>query len=111
MALLRPGSQLPGSQWPWPELGVADRDKVCMVTDMLFNRPQIPVSVAGKTYYGCCHNCKDRLANDTAVRFGTDPITGKKVDKALAIIAAGPDGSVNYFENEATFKKFLAAAK
>lgn len=90
---------------------VAERDKVCMVTDMVFNRPQIPVQVGGKTYYGCCHNCKDRLANDISVRFGTDPVNRKKVDKATAVIAAGADGSVRYFENEGTLKTFLSTSK
>lgn len=85
--------------------------KVCMVTDMVFPRTQIPVKVEGKTYYGCCHNCKDRLANDSAVRYAVDPVNGKKVDKANAVIAAGPDGSVKYFESDVTLKTFLSSSK
>ncbi len=85
-----------------------ENSKVCMVTDMVFPRDQIPVKVSGKTYYGCCENCKERLGKDEAVRFAIDPISKKKVDKAKAVIAAGPDGSVVYFENDANFKKFLS---
>lgn len=85
-----------------------ENSKVCMVTDMVFPRDQIPVKVSGKTYYGCCENCKERLGKDESVRFAIDPISKKKVDKAKAVIAAGADGSVVYFENDANFKKFLS---
>ncbi len=88
-----------------------ENKKVCMVTDMLFPRDQIPIEVSGKTYYGCCENCKDRLGKDEAVRFALDPTNGKKVDKATATIAAGPDGSVVYFENDANMKKYIAGLK
>ncbi len=88
-----------------------DNKKVCMVTDMVFPRDQIPVQVGSKTYYGCCENCKATLGKDEAVRFATDPVSGKKVDKATAIIAAGPDGSVAYFESDANLQKFIALRK
>ncbi len=85
-----------------------DNKKVCMVTDMVFPRDQIPIQVGSKTYYGCCENCKNTLGKDEKVRFAIDPVSGKKVDKATAVIAAGPDGSVTYFENDANFEKFVA---
>jgi YHS domain-containing protein len=85
-----------------------DSKKVCMVTDMVFPKDQIPVQVGSKTYYGCCENCKATLGQDEKVRFAIDPISGKKVDKASAIIAAGPDGSVAYFESEANLQKFVS---
>lgn len=88
-----------------------ENKKVCMVTDMVFPRDQIPVKVADKTYYGCCENCKATLGNDEKVRFAVDPVSGKKVDKATAYIVAGPDGGVVYFENEDNFKKFVATKK
>lgn len=88
-----------------------ENEKVCMVTDMVFPRKQIPVTVGDKTYYGCCANCKDRLAQDESVRFGVDPVSGKKVDKATAAIAAGPDGSVAYFENKANLQSFVSRQK
>ena len=40
-------------------------------------RPQIPVSVDGKTYYGCCAMCKDRLARDASARSALDPVSQK----------------------------------
>ena len=32
---------------------VTDPSQVCMVNDQFMGRAQIPVSVGGKTYYGC----------------------------------------------------------
>ena len=83
-----------------------DNKLVCMVTDMVFPRVQIPVTVGKKTYYGCCENCKTRLGEDASVREAIDPVTGKKVDKATAVIGALSDGSVRYFENEANLNAF-----
>jgi len=80
--------------------------KVCMVNNQVFEKDQIPVQVGGKTYYGCCEMCKERLAKDAEARTGVDPVTGKKVDKATAVIAAQTDGSVLYFESEATLAKY-----
>lgn len=75
-------------------------DHVCMVNDTRFPAKQIPVDVAGKTYFGCCEMCKGRLATDAAVRNAVDPVSGKPVDKATAVIGALPDGKVLYFESE-----------
>ena len=82
--------------------------KVCMVNDQMFERDQIPVKFEDRTYYGCCEMCKERLAKDAAVRTAVDPVSGKKVDKATAVIAAREDGSVLYFENEANLAKYEA---
>ncbi|MNK06285.1 hypothetical protein D3C87_241790 [compost metagenome] len=92
-------------------LTVVPNQKVCMVTNMVFPRDQIPVAHAGKTYYGCCENCKQTLAQDASARTAIDPITKKSVDKATAVIAAREDGSVIYFENQASFKKFEKMSK
>lgn len=85
-----------------------ENKKVCMVNDQLFERDQIPIKVEDKTYYGCCEMCKERLAKDAAARTAVDPVSGKKVDKATAVIAARADGSVLYFENEANLAKYEA---
>lgn len=87
-------------------LRIVENKKVCMVTNMVFPRDQIPVSHDGKTYYGCCENCKKTLSEDSTARFATDPISDKKIDKATAVIAARDDGSVIYFESKNTFKKY-----
>ncbi|HYH44413.1 MAG TPA: hypothetical protein VEG34_01915 [Thermoanaerobaculia bacterium] len=91
-----------------PALQKVEAKKVCMVNDAVFGKDQIPVEVQGRTYYGCCEMCKGRLANDETARTAVDPVTGKKVDKAVAVIGAKADGSVLYFENEKTFAEFLA---
>lgn len=91
-----------------PALQKVEAKKVCMVNDAVFAKDQIPVEVQGRTYYGCCEMCKGRLANDETARTAADPVTGKKVDKATAVIGAKADGSVLYFESEKTFAEFLA---
>ena len=89
-----------------PVLKRVETKKVCMVNNQVFEKDQIPVQVAGKTYYGCCEMCKERLAKDAEARTGVDPVTGKKVDKATAVIVAQTDGSVLYFESEATLAQY-----
>lgn len=87
-------------------LEIVPNKKVCMVTNMVFPRDQIPVKYAGRTYYGCCENCKKTLAEDVTARVALDPLSKKPVDKASAVIAARPDGSVIYFENQASFQRY-----
>jgi YHS domain-containing protein len=81
-----------------------------MMNDRVMGVPQIPVVVDAKTYYGCCAMCKERLANDAAARTAADPLTGRSVDKAKAVIAQRPDGSVLYFESKATLRRYRARA-
>src|SRR5262245_61283291 len=64
--------------------------RVCMVNNTVFPEDQIPVAVEGRTYFGCCEMCKGRLAADPSVRTAVDPISGKSVDKAKAVIGAKP---------------------
>ena len=52
--------------------------------------------------------CKEMLRTNAADRTGVDPISGKALDKAVAIIGAAPDGTVYYFENEANFQQFAS---
>ncbi|HUG53009.1 MAG TPA: hypothetical protein VMR21_05390 [Vicinamibacteria bacterium] len=107
----RPAPARPAAAAPAPEDGVvrvSDTDKVCMVNDHYMGVAQIPVDVDGKTYYGCCAMCEERLAKDRAVRFAVDPVSGKEVDKAKAVIGQRADGSVLYFESEANRKKYRA---
>jgi YHS domain-containing protein len=81
---------------------------VCMVNNAVFDKEQIPVEVEGKTYYGCCQMCKKALTEKAELRVAVDPVSGKQVDKAKAVIAAEADGSVVYFESEANFEKYRA---
>ena len=79
---------------------VSDSSLVCMVNDQYMGRPQIPVGVDGKTYYGCCAMCKGRLSSDAKTRSAVDPVSHQPVDKATALIAKTASGSTLYFENE-----------
>ncbi len=81
---------------------VTDRRLVCMVNNQYMGKPQIPVDVDGKIYYGCCPMCKERLATNPAARAAIDPASHKTVDKADAVIARTPSGSVLYFESAQT---------
>lgn len=85
--------------------------EVCMVTNMHFGKPQIPVEKEGKTYYGCCENCKATIENDKTARIAIDPYSKKEVDKAKAVIAANDEGAVLYFENKANFDKHQRQAE
>jgi YHS domain-containing protein len=85
---------------------VADVSQVCMVNDQFMGKPQIPVEVEGRTYYGCCAMCKDKLDNQPESRLAKDPVTGEAVDKATAIIIQDPQGKVMYFASEATLRQF-----
>ena len=89
-----------------PALQRVETKKVCMVNNQVFEKDQIPVTVEGKTYYGCCEMCKERLSKDAAIRSAVDPVSGKPVDKATAVIGALPDGKVLYFESETTFGQY-----
>ena len=94
-----------------PVLKVVEAKKVCMVTNKLFEKDQIPIAVEGKTYYGCCEMCKEKLAKDAAARVAVDPVSGKKVDKATAVIAALPDGNILYFESQKTLEEYQKKQK
>lgn len=83
-----------------------DPKKVCMINERVFANDQIAVKVAGKTYYGCCEMCKTTLAQDESKRTAVDPVSKRKVDKALAVIASDKQGRVYYFENEANLRAF-----
>ena len=85
--------------------------KVCMINDQYLSRDQIPVEVDGKIYYGCCPMCKTRLKKDPTTRYAVDPVSGKKVDKALAVIGVTPDGTAYYFENESNLERFSQSLK
>lgn len=82
---------------------------VCMVNDSSMANEQIPIEVDGRTYYGCCPMCKERLGKEEAARYAFDPVSGRKVDKATAVIGALPGGRVLYFETIETFAAYNAS--
>lgn len=84
-----------------------DPSLVCMVNDAYMGKPQIPVPVNGKTYYGCCQGCVDKLNNLESARIAIDPFSGNPVDKSEAyIVLMNPQGAVAYFESEANYNAF-----
>jgi YHS domain-containing protein len=87
---------------------VSDTSQVCMVNNQFMGRAQIPVEVGGKTYFGCCEMCKKRLADNPAARAANDPVSGKPVDKAMAVIARRATGEVLYFESTENFERYRA---
>lgn len=89
-----------------PVLTEVDSKYVCMVTNKLFPKEQIPVVVSDKTYYGCCEMCKAQLAENPSKRMAVDPVSGNTVDKADSVIGAAPSGEVYYFESEENLNKF-----
>ncbi|MFM6927573.1 MAG: TRASH domain-containing protein [Bdellovibrio sp.] len=101
-------SSLPGQDMSWK---IVANEKVCMVTERHFGFSQIPVKVEGKTYYGCCDNCKQTLASGAKARTAMDPLTKNPVDKATAVIAANNTGNVLYFESKKNFDKYLKNLK
>lgn len=85
---------------------IDDASTVCMVNDQYMGSPQIPVAVLGKTYFGCCAMCKQKLETNEAVRTAIDPVSGKRVDKANAVIARNEKGRVLYFEDESNLRRY-----
>ena len=83
-------------------------DEVCMVNDAYIGKKQFEVKFDGKTYYGCCEMCKERIPKDATVRMAIDPYSHKQVDKANAVIAVtGNNGEVSYFENKENYAKYV----
>jgi YHS domain-containing protein len=87
---------------------VIDPSQVCMVNNQYMGRPQIPTTVEGKTYYGCCPMCKGRLEKEASARTAKDPVSGRDVDKAVAVIGKQENGDVLYFESRQTLAAYLA---
>jgi YHS domain-containing protein len=81
-----------------------------MINNQKFDKEQIAVAVEGQTYYGCCEMCKEKLKKDKASRWATDPVSGKKVDKAKAVIGVNAEGKAFYFGNAENLKKFKGEA-
>lgn len=82
--------------------------QVCMMNNKYFENEQIPVSVNGKNYYGCCAGCAGTLQNNPQVRNATDPYSGEVVDKADAFIVLKSDATkeVQYFKSEKNYEEY-----
>lgn len=84
-------------------------EKVCMRNNS-YRAEIIPsVSIKNKFYYGCCESCTDFLAKNPEERYALDPISGTKVDKALAFILHSTEeviSKVYYFNSKENAKVF-----
>ena len=86
---------------------LVDPNLVCMVNDTFMGKPQIPIHVNGKMYYGCCNDCIDKLTNRESLRVAVDPFSGNLIDKSKAYIAqTNQKGSVVYFESISNFEAY-----
>ena len=85
---------------------VDKKGMVCMINDEVLNSPGVAVEHNGKTYYGCCEMCKEKMKKDPS-KYVTakDPVSGQKVDKADSFMY-GLDGKAYYFTSEANRKAF-----
>lgn len=101
-----PSNESPQMALPAGLTRVSDPSQVCMINDQFMGRAQIPIVVEGRTYYGCCPACKDKLEKQPASRMALDPITGEQVDKARAIIVQDSAGKVMYFAGEDTLRRY-----
>jgi hypothetical protein len=80
---------------------------VCMVDNSLKDSLLIPIVVDDITYYGCCAPCIELLESDTTYHYATDPVSGKIISKATAVMALRPgsEWEVEYFESVSTLKQ------
>lgn len=99
-----------GARKTVPAVKAVRSDRVCMVTDKVMPKKQLPVRVAVKTYYGCCAGCVATLTENRAARFAKDPVTGRPVDKAKAFIIEGAEGAALYFESKDSAARFASRA-
>src|SRR5438093_11926943 len=85
---------------------VEKREYVCMMQDMVLTRPGIAIQYEGKTYYGCCEMCKQKIKNEPGkYTKATDPVSKKPVDKAESFVY-GIEETAYYCSSEANRKTF-----
>jgi YHS domain-containing protein len=87
---------------------VDKKEYVCMMQDMVLGKAGIPIQYAGKTYYGCCEMCKEKIKNEPQkYTRATDLVSRKPVDKSESFIYS-VDGTAYYFGSDANRKTFAA---
>ncbi len=94
-----------------PNLGDSiEHMKVCMASNVYLGSKQIEVPSGDKLYFACSEHCVHQLGIDS-VRYTIDPVSEKKVDKAMSIITLHPDktGEIIYFESIDTYSRYLKA--
>lgn len=85
---------------------IDDKKFVCMMQDSLQVKPGEPIEIDGKTYYGCCPMCAEKMKTDPSkYTKAKDPVTGEIVDKSSSYIFAY-QGDAYYFKSEANRERF-----
>ena len=109
-ALLASALMALGTAYVWGGSGDVDkREYVCMMQDMVLEKPGVAILYRGKTYYGCCTMCKARIeASPDEYTRSVDPVSGKTVDKASAFVY-NLNGDAFYFATRANRKAFGTA--
>ena len=87
---------------------VDKKEYVCMMQDMVLGKAGIPIQFEGKTYYGCCEMCKEKIRKEPQkYTRATDLVSRKPVDKSESFIYS-VDGTAYYFASDANRKTFAA---
>lgn len=86
----------------WP----VAKDQICMVQKYDMEAKTTPVVLDGKTYWVCCEGCKNQITKDKNERVIADPVSGKVVNKADAVVGRASNGQVHFFENEKNMAAF-----
>ena len=56
---------------------IEDKKIICMMQDSVMEKPGIPIEHAGKTYYGCCSMCSEKIKSEPEkYTKALDPISG-----------------------------------
>jgi len=104
---------LPIAIWALVESGRKDAGLIriassnsCMGSNQAQGKAQNYAIFDGKAYYGCTDMCIANLRQNPGFRYGRDPVSGKKVDKARAIVGARKNGQLLYFETEENFLSY-----
>ncbi|GIX41484.1 MAG: hypothetical protein KatS3mg129_1217 [Leptospiraceae bacterium] len=86
---------------------IVEAKYVCMTQDKVFDKELLPVSINGKTYYGCCGGCVLAMKeNPSKYIYAIDPITKERINKADSIIL-NANGYAIYFKNKDSLNKYL----
>ncbi|CAM2069701.1 M56 family metallopeptidase [Sulfidibacter corallicola] len=89
---------------------IQDPRHVCMFADeVIENGPRVSrvLEIDGHRYYLATKECLESIARHSEIRFARDPMSGREVDKANAVLAVYAGSSrVAYFENEENLAEY-----
>ncbi len=86
-----------------------DNKAVNMVTNRIWGDGQKAVSLEGRSYYVPNDEYGFALNQNPSLRYATDPLTGRRIDKSVALAYADYEGNVLYFESSESYRDFLSS--